>query len=145
LYTYNTDVSVWPTGDDHRAVTALIKYDPPTGTAPTVGITSPSNGSSYDEGVSVSFTGTVTDPVDGDLTSSLSWTSNIDGIIGSGRSFSTTTLSVGTHTINACVSNSVPLQGCDDVIVTINSVSSGPSLDRSSIIRWIQSPIYYQL
>ena len=46
------------------------------------------------------FAGTGSDPEDGTLTgASLVWTSSINGQIGTGTSFSTTTLSAGTHTI----------------------------------------------
>ena len=49
--------------------------------------------------------GTATDE-DGDLAASLAWSSSLDGAIGSGASFSTTTLSLGSHTITASVTDS---------------------------------------
>ncbi|MEP6622567.1 MAG: metallophosphoesterase, partial [bacterium] len=68
--------------------------------APTAAITSPANNASYVQGVSVPFAGTGSDAEDGALTgASLVWSSNIDGQIGTGTSFSKTNLSVGTHTI----------------------------------------------
>ncbi len=92
--------------------------------APTATITAPANGSSFSEGTSISFTGSASDPEDGDLTSSLAWTSDLDGAIGSGGSFSAT-LSVGTHTVTAAVTDSGGLQGSDAITVTVNS-SGGP-------------------
>jgi len=51
----------------------------------TASITSPSNGASFVQGSSVAFAGTGSDPEDGTLTgSSLTWTSNRDGQIGTG-------------------------------------------------------------
>ena len=94
-------------------------------TAPAVTISAPADGSSSDEGTSVTFTGTATDTEDGDLTASLAWSSDLDGSIGSGGSFSTSALSVGTHTITASVSDSGGLVGSDSITVTVNAIS-GP-------------------
>ncbi|MDX1746051.1 MAG: sialidase family protein, partial [Halobacteriales archaeon] len=54
--------------------------------SPAVSITAPADGSTFDLGASVSFTGTASDTEDGDLSSGLSWSSSIDGAIGSGAS-----------------------------------------------------------
>ncbi|AHG87656.1 glycoside hydrolase family 18 [Gemmatirosa kalamazoonensis] len=68
--------------------------------APTATISAPTSGASVAQGASVTFTGAGTDPEDGTLSgASLVWTSSINGQIGTGASFSTTTLSAGTHTI----------------------------------------------
>jgi hypothetical protein len=93
-------------------------------TPPTVNISAPADGSSYEEGTSVSFSGTASDTEDGNLTSSLSWSSSRDGTIGSGGSFSTSTLSAGTHTITASVTDSGGLSGSDSITI---SITSGPS------------------
>ena len=53
-------------------------------TPPNVSITSPANGSSFTQGDNVSFAGTANDAEDGDISASLSWTSSLDGAIGSG-------------------------------------------------------------
>jgi extracellular elastinolytic metalloproteinase len=87
--------------------------------APVVSITSPPNSSSFDEGTVIAFAATANDTEDGDLTTGLGWTSDLDGAIGSGGSFSTT-LSVGTHTIQASVTDSGGLGGSDSVVVTVN-------------------------
>ncbi len=68
---------------------------------PEVAITGPADGSTSVSGDSVVFTGTATDPEDGDLSAGLSWTSSLDGAIGTGASFATSALSLGTHTITA--------------------------------------------
>ena len=51
-----------------------------TNTDPTATISNPSNGSTYTEGSTITFSGTGNDAEDGALTgSSLVWTSNVDG------------------------------------------------------------------
>jgi len=67
---------------------------------PLVSIDRPLDNASFDEGDSVSFEATANDPEEGVLSgNSLVWTSSIDGSIGTGSSFDTSTLSVGEHTI----------------------------------------------
>ncbi|MCP4548431.1 MAG: hypothetical protein GY835_18395 [bacterium] len=88
-------------------------------TPPAVTITAPTDDSSYTVGHSVFFSGTATDVENGDLTSSLSWSSNLDGAIGSGGSFSTSTLSVGAHTITASVTDSGGLLKSERIHVTV--------------------------
>jgi len=77
----------------------------PTNDPPAVTISSPADGASYDSGTSIAFAGSASDTEDGDLTGSLVWTSNLDGQIGTGGSFSAV-LSDGTHTIVADVTDS---------------------------------------
>src|SRR5206468_8930202 len=80
-------------------VSAEANAPPPFNQPPTAHITAPANNSSFAQGASVTFTGNASDPEDGTLTdTSLVWTSSRDGNIGTGTSFSTSTLSVGTHT-----------------------------------------------
>ncbi len=110
----------------------------PGNTAPTVTITAPADGSSFDEGTSVTFSGFASDAEDGDLTSSLVWNSDLDGQIGTGGSFSTSTLSVGTHTITASVTDSGGLSGSDSITVTINSVGGGDPITLSTTGRKVR-------
>lgn len=72
---------------------------------PVVVISAPLAGSTVVSGDPVTFTGTAADPEDGDLAAGLSWTSSLDGPIGSGASFQNSTLSLGTHTITASVTD----------------------------------------
>jgi len=80
---------------DDITVTAV----PIVNTPPTASISLPGDGTSVVNGTPITFTGSATDTEDGDITASLAWTSSLDGSIGSGASFSLTTLSVGTHII----------------------------------------------
>jgi hypothetical protein len=100
-----------------------------------VSITAPPDGSSYEVGTSITFTGTANDTEDGNISANLAWTSSIDGSIGSGGSFTISTLSVGTHTITASVTDSGGLSGDDSITVNINPVSGCPagSLDFSAL------------
>ena len=88
-------------------------------TAPVVTIGAPLGGSTFTEGDSISFAGTATDAEDGDISTSLSWTSNTDVVIFSGASFSTSSLSVGAHTITASVTDSGGLPGADSIPITV--------------------------
>ena len=87
---------------------------------PTVAITAPTNGSAYAQGDVITFTGTATDPEDGDLTASIAWTSSIDGAMGSGGSILTTGLSLGTHTITASVTDGGGEQRSASITVRVN-------------------------
>ena len=86
---------------------------------PTANITGPADGSSFLEGAPISFSGTANDAEDGDVSAALSWTSNLDGAIGTGGSFSTITLSVGTHTVTASVTDLGGLVGTAAISVTV--------------------------
>ncbi len=88
--------------DEHGAqsafspsLTVVITTDntPPTATIDSI---SPNPA---DEGVSVSFSGHGTDPDPGDTITGWNWRSSIDGQLSTAASFSSSSLSVGTHTI----------------------------------------------
>ena len=93
-------------------------------TPPTVSISSPANNASFSSGTSISFSGAAADAEDGSLTSSLVWTSNLDGQIGTGGSFSAV-LSEGTHTITASVTDSGGLTGSASITVVVEAASGG--------------------
>lgn len=92
----------------------------PTDDPPTVTITSPADGASFDSGTSISFAGSASDDEDGNLTASLVWTSSVDGQIGTGGSFSAV-LSDGNHTVTASVTDSGSNLGSDAIAVTVAS------------------------
>ena len=93
-------------------------------TAPAVTITSPANGSSSTLGQSVAFSATATDAEDGNLSGSISWTSDRHGVIGSGATITTSALALGTHTITAAVTDSDGLGGSGSITVTVNPVTA---------------------
>jgi hypothetical protein len=89
-------------------------------TPPDVTITAPAEGAEFVVTDSIGFTGTATDVEDIDLAPSLSWSSDIDGAIGTTGSFSTT-LSAGYHTVTASVTDSGGLPDSDTVHVAVAS------------------------
>jgi hypothetical protein len=93
-------------------------------TAPTVSITSPANGATFASGTLISFAGSATDVEDGNLTSSLVWTSSRDGQIGTGGSF-TKVLTDGTHTITASVTDLGGLTGSAAITVVVQPAAGG--------------------
>ena len=109
---------------DSEQVTITINAIP-VNTPPTVSLTSPSSGSESTEGDPVAFQASATDNEDGSLSSQIQWSSSIDNAIGSGASFSTTNLSVGTHTITATVTDSGGLSDSDSLTLTINQLIQG--------------------
>lgn len=104
----------WPDSDDDGVI---------DNAAPAISLISPSVRGNFNTGDNISFSGTSNDAEDGDLTANLSWTSNLDGLIGSGGSFSSSTLSEGTHTISVTSTDSGGLTGSSSVTITI--LSSG--------------------
>jgi len=92
----------------------------PVNETPTVSITSPADESTFDSGAAILFEGTASDTEDSDLTASLVWTSDIDGQIGTGGSFSAT-LSDGNHTITASVTDSDGATGSASINITVGS------------------------
>ena len=130
-YSYCSQAFRTLAADDIAAAKALYPtVAAPTNTAPTVTISSPANGTSVANGATITFTGSATDTQDGVLTAALAWTSNIDGAIGAGGSFSRV-LSAGTHTITAKAVDAGGLQTAKQVSVTVaaaSTTSSGGSL-----------------
>ena len=103
----------------------------PVNNAPTVSITSAANGSTFGSGTTMSFAGSASDTEDGDLTASLVWTSDIDGQIGAGGSFSRT-LSDGNHTITASATDSGGKTTSASIIITVGTpppTGTGVSVD----------------
>lgn len=98
--------------------------------APSVTINSPLEGSSFSSGASIDFSGSASDPEDGDVTASLIWNSNIDGQIGTGASFSAI-LSDGTHAITATASDSQGKTGSSSITITVGSTSTSIALTAS--------------
>jgi hypothetical protein len=119
----------WHTNEFGRATnlrgwgTAVCEFSlqsGPVNNTPVVAITAPANGSSFTSGEPVSFSGTAVDTEDGNMAANIGWTSSIDGSIGSGASFSTSSLSNGTHSVVASVTDSGGKTGSDQISVTIN-------------------------
>jgi len=98
----------------------------PQNQAPTVSILSPSNGATFKSRESISFAGSASDPEDGDITKYLTWTSNLDGQIGTGGGFDAA-LSDGTHTITASATDSGGQSVSDSISITVGTPPAGPT------------------
>lgn len=91
----------------------------PANTKPVVTITSPLAALSVPAGTAVAFTGLASDAESGSLASLLSWTSSLQGAIGSGMSFHRSDLVVGTHVITAKATDPEGLFGQDSRTITV--------------------------
>jgi len=109
--------------DDIAAVQYLYPGTTATNAAPMVAVGSPGNGASYAEGTTISFSATASDTEDGDLTGSIQWSDN-GAFIGQGGAFSRT-LTAGSHTIVARVTDSGNAQGSRSISVTVTASSGG--------------------
>ena len=96
----------------------LVVSSGASNTPPGVNITGPANGTTVVEGTALTFTATANDSEGGDLGANVVWSSNKDGVLGTGRNI-TTTLSKGRHTITATVTDSGGLSASDQVTVRI--------------------------
>jgi hypothetical protein len=90
--------------------------------APSLTILSPTNGSQFGEGTTVTLSGSADDAEDGDLSSSIMWVSDLDGVLGTGASIDVQ-LTSGTHTITATVTDSEGSSEEQLVSLTINATS----------------------
>jgi len=86
---------------------------------PSVNITEPSQGSNVQVGNPVSFAGVATDPVEGDISGNIEWTSATTGRLGFGSSLTVNTLPLGVHEIIAKVTT---YQG-DSTFIRADSVT----------------------
>lgn len=111
--------------DDAEPSTALTRgkitiHSSGRNNAPAVTITSPANESVHLLGTAVTLNASVSDIEDGDVSASVVWTSDLDGIVGSGASVSAP-LSAGTHTVTATATDSKGLSGSSSIAVVINA------------------------
>lgn len=92
--------------------------------SPSVQVTNPSDGDGFLVGQGIRFSSTTTDP-DGESLET-SWVSSLDGSLG--RSFSpiTRTLTAGTHTIEATVSDAYGEVSTDSIQITVAGGSGTP-------------------
>ena len=90
---------------------------------PIVSITSPTDGSTFESGATIYFSGTASDTEDGDLTGDLVWTSDIDGSMDTGGSFSMI-MNDGDHTITANVTDSGGATGSASIGITVGTPST---------------------
>src|SRR5256886_4867478 len=92
--------------------------------APTVIISQPPTGSSYFTGDTITLQASAHDSANVDLSSHVTWSSNLAGSLGTGAVVSTS-LGAGTHTITASVTDGQSLTGSSQVTLTVNAPPPG--------------------
>ena len=93
----------------------------PSNSSPTVSIISPADGSTSPDNGSITFTGSGLDVEDGPLYGLfLVWTSNIDGLIGTGSPL-IASLNVGNHTITLTAKDGLGATGSASVDITVEA------------------------
>ena len=108
-----------PAGGSDTAQVALdiVDNQPPAAT-----ITAPLDGAQYLAGSEVEFSATATDPEDGSLSGgAFTWSSSLDGDLGTGSPLATTGLSVGSHTVTVTAADSRGLEDTDAITVTVGA------------------------
>lgn len=87
-------------------------------TVPVVAIATPSQDTTVVAGLAVTLTATASDVEDGNLSTSVTWTSSLAGPLGTGTTV-TPALTTGTHTIVARVQDTRSAFDTDTVVVTV--------------------------
>jgi formylglycine-generating enzyme required for sulfatase activity len=108
------------------------------GTAPVLSVTSPTDGTVYSVGDSVSFIATVSDQEDISSDISLLWTSDIDGELSSSPSdssgnvsFNKSNLSAGLHSLSVVATDSTGLTASDARSFRVNTPPNTPVISIS--------------
>lgn len=92
---------------------------------PAIAITSPSNSDVFVNGDEITFTCSAFDKEDGEsIGANVVWTSDVDGSIGTGITFSVSTLSVATHKIVATLSDSENNVSSDTISISIRDANA---------------------
>ena len=107
------------------------------GCKPAVNITSPQNAEVFAVGEEITFSGTATDSTTGTLPDeALIWTSDLDGEIGQGGTFTSADLSEGVHVITLSATNEKDETGSDTIQITVGSGGSTTTTVDSTNDSW---------
>jgi M6 family metalloprotease-like protein len=105
------------------SVTISVDVDDP----PSVSIDSPSSGTVVTLGASVGLAGSATDDEDGNLSHLISWSSSLEGAIGTGASSNWTPSVAGSHVVTASVNDSNSQSASASVTIAVN-IDSAPTI-----------------
>ena len=99
-------------------------------TPPLVTIVAPGDNDSFTEDETIAFTASAIDGEEGDLTSSLVWTSSLDGAFGNGGAINTSDLRVGSHTITASATDlgGAGLTGSSSIAIEVTGTGGGTTM-----------------
>lgn len=94
---------------------------PPENSSPSASIESPAEDeANFDEGVTITFQASASDPEDGDLTGeSVVWESDVDGEIGAGTSVDAADLTLGHHVVTVTATDSEGATATDRIGVRV--------------------------
>lgn len=93
---------------------------PPQNSSPSASIDGPEDEANFDEGVTITFQASASDPEDGDLTgASVVWESDEDGEIGTGTSVDAADLTLGHHIITLTATDSEGAMATDRIGVRV--------------------------
>jgi hypothetical protein len=128
------DISVSATDSTSNSVVSTFKVRVlPINDKPIVSIVQPKNNSVFNEDEEIFFSAESSDfdLEDDDIARSIKWTSNIDGEIGEGSSFSHS-LSVGNHLITASTKDKAGVIVDSKIIVKVNPLDRPPVIESIS-------------
>jgi hypothetical protein len=120
---------------DEVGASCVDNTDFTVGRAPLVSIGSPVDGSTVNQGQTVTFLGTVSDPDESATGLAVAWESDRDGALheaspdSSGLSvFTAGSLTVGVHTITLSATDSLGLHATAVAVLTVNGLPTAPSI-----------------
>ncbi len=98
--------------------------DEPENTPPTVTISAPTDNASFAEDETITFSAVAVDSEDGALSGdAIVWTSDKDGQVGTGASFISDSLSIGTHIITVTATDSQGDSGTDTITIRVQEAA----------------------
>ena len=117
--------SVIDSAANSDSATINLNVIQPVNTPPTINISSPADGAVFTEADLITLIGTGSDTEDGDISGSIQWSSDLDGLLGSGATIGAT-LSVGSHLVTASVTDSGSLSATQSITLVVNEAPNTP-------------------
>ena len=124
--------------------------DPGTNLPPTITVSSPTANSLHLPGAAINFNAEAIDSEDGNISQNLTWTSSIDGVIGTGGTFTRSDLTQGSHQITLSATDSEGAVSTkqfnlyivtDGTTVSYEDTTRYPLPDLQTVIAQIEVPL----